>query len=169
MTVIAFDGYTVAADTQATAESGYVRRCRKLWRAEDGAVLAIAGHFSAGLALMAWYNAGKLPKDFPQGKEVEDTVLLVFHKDRKPLSYEGHPIPMYWDDVLLADGSGKGAALGAMHMGATAKQAVEIAIKVCADCGGDVEVMELMDVPARSPKPAPSRSAAVLGSGAFLG
>ena len=49
--------------------------------------------------------------------------------------------PLLLQEEFAATGSGKDIAFGAMHMGATAVEAVEAAIRWDASCGGKVEVL----------------------------
>jgi 20S proteasome alpha/beta subunit len=153
MTVIAFDGRTVAADKQA---SGYARTrtVTKLFQvhgddAQLTAILAICGSASDGLQLVAWYKAGANPEKFPPRPSVEDqrANLVVFRPGKHPMQYEYTPIPVVFEDPIFAAGCGGDLALGAMLAGADAKRAVEIASMHDEHCGHGVDVMELYGDP----------------------
>lgn len=160
MTVIAFDGRTVAADKQATT-AGLKLRVTKLMRAEDGAVLSFSGDAAHGMELAAWYNAGRDPNRFPLPREPgagrdSGAFLHVFKHGQKPQTYEWGPVPLVWDEPQFAAGCGRTAALAAMRMGGDARRAVEIACELMDGCGGGVDVMELHSDADRAARPQPA-------------
>lgn len=145
MTVIAFDGRTVAADKQAT--SGYVKATTtKLMRHGDE-VLAASGHVDGMVAMFAWYRSDQDPGNFPNKgiPEKDHTSLYIFKAGCPVRIYERMPIPFILEDPLIAGGCGKEVALGAMHAGANARRAVEIACQLMDGCGMGIDVMELPD------------------------
>lgn len=167
MTVIAFDGRTVAADRQGTS-AGVRRNVTKLIRADDGAVLSFSGDAAHGLEMIAWYNAGRDPNQFPTSREPgagpnSGAFLHVFQVGRKVMTYEWGPFPLIWEDRQFAAGNGQLAAMAAMVMGADARRAVEIACQLVDGCGGGVDVMELHSDTngAAGTEPVPPRPAAV--------
>lgn len=134
VTTIAFRNGVFAADSQVTVQTdeGGSRkfRCEKLYRKEtkDGAhvIIATAGESSPSLIFVDWYGSGKRP---PKEIAGTDFTCLVLRRDGL-FEYDGY---CRGDKVLedfYAIGSGAKAALGAMHMGATAEQAVEIACRI---------------------------------------
>lgn len=134
MTVIAWDGKSICADKQSTCE-GMRRTTTKLVTLEDGTVLGAVGNTSTCHLLRDWYISGAKTEDFP--KEWEADLIVV--KNGECFVYEKHSIPIKIEDPFIAFGSGKELALGAMAMGATARQAVEVAIRFCTGCGMGIQ------------------------------
>ena len=137
MTTIAYRDGLLAADSRVTvdSDSGGARmfRCQKLYRVKtsDGtdAVVGLAGGAFDGLAFLDWLvSEDKHPP----------TRLLEGGADFTALMLNKHGLFEYdkWcrpDRVLekfYAVGSGAKAALGALHMGASAEKAVKIACKI---------------------------------------
>lgn len=56
MTVIAWDGQTLAADKRAVSGGGIARTVTKIMRHDD-ALLAITGDWDAGAEMRAWLTA----------------------------------------------------------------------------------------------------------------
>lgn len=134
MTVIAYDGKTVAADKQTT-NHGWGFKTTKLHRFENK-VLCFCGDAGLGLALMNWFKSGCKADDFPKMDEDTQATLLVFERGKPVVAYEGTPYPYVTDMTdQFAAGSGRDFALGAMSFGATAIQAVQVANKLSAYCG----------------------------------
>jgi hypothetical protein len=144
MTVIAFDGKTVAADRQATVGNriDHVTKIRRF----GSKVLGYNGDADAGVAMVAWYMAGANPEHFPNkgGKANDNTAwLTVFEHGRHVQEYQLQPVPIIIESLPYATGSGCMVARGAMAAGVDARRAVEIASEVCTDCGGGVDALEL--------------------------
>lgn len=136
MTTIAYRDGVLASDSRATI-NGYVRPQRdvKLFRRGDGGVAAMTGESGGCFRLLKWID-GDRAKDQPDG----DFRVILLHVDGRLEVFEGggsYPLECEFN----AWGSGMSAALGALHMGATAGQAVEAAILVDSLSGGDVVEM----------------------------
>lgn len=144
MTVIAWDGKTLAADKQAT-EGGIRQVTTKIKLITKGRfkahMIAGAGLTSQANMLMAWFEAGAEPSTFPKYQEVDDlsAALLVITPDKEILRFDVNPIPTVFYDKTYALGSGREVAIGAMAMGANAVQAVEVASHFCSGCGMGVD------------------------------
>ena len=82
---------------------------------------------------ISWYKDRKKPE--PNMEEVEAFVLT---KAGKIWHYDSSLTPYEIQDEFSAIGSGTQAAMAAMHMGATPREAVEIAIKVDPRSGGTI-------------------------------
>ena len=142
MTVIAYDGKTVAADKQSTG--GEARfTTTKLFRAGDGAVIAMAGRTTGMLEMLAWYNAGCPPDMCPRFDDKDDTEMHVFRKGYRITFYDGRAFPAYFDDVPYAAGTGRDFAWAAMLCGKSPREAVEIACMLSTTCGMGIDVMEV--------------------------
>ena len=144
MTVIAYRDGIIAADSRSTTtgkESGirFFDSSVKLFR-KPGCIIATAGSSSPGIVFVRWYGEGL--KKHKAMKNDHDWTCLVLDKDglwEWDSSLEPEPIlePFY------AIGTGCKAALGAMHMHATAIEAVQIACLIDPNCGGLVQSMKL--------------------------
>jgi ATP-dependent protease HslVU (ClpYQ) peptidase subunit len=148
MTVIAFDGHSLAADKQAT-EGGMRHITTKIKRIEKG---KFKGHLMAGSGctsqanqMMAWFELGAHPDAFPKYQDTEDlsAQLLVISPSKEIYRFDFNPIPSVFHDEIYAMGSGREVALGAMAMGADAKTAVEVTSRLCSGCGMGIDVLPL--------------------------
>lgn len=140
MTTIVYRDGVMAADSRATVdtEAGGARMvmCDKLFRVGD-AIIGTAGDGFASLLFVDWYRFTMLEPDKDRADELASRLLegeadidmLVLRKDGlfefdKWCRAERIKMPFY------AVGSGAKAALGALHMGADARQAVAVACKI---------------------------------------
>jgi len=141
MTVIAFDGITMAADKHMTDGD---RSCTitKIWKHGD-VVLAMCGDISYGLALKEWFLDGADPDEFPEPYDRDTLSNLIVWDGKQIYAYERTPHPIYYEDKFAAWGSGAMVAIGAMACGALAVDAVRIANRHCPTCGMGIEAFTL--------------------------
>ena len=136
MTTIAFDGKTLAVDNQSTGS--YIEYKNKIITVGDTVVVG-TGLITDISSIIDWLNK---PKNYPT---VTDTNVYVFSKKNGKViikQYSKGPVPSIRGLSIggfFACGSGGVFALGAMEAGASAKQAVKIAIRLDPDSGGKVE------------------------------
>ena len=139
MTVIAWDGKTLAADRQG--ESGGLKSIvTKIFKLETGEIVGITGYLSEGLATIDWYKNGAKPDDYPISKDSGTSMVVI--KDGVIHKYEDHYKPLIIRNSFYAFGSGRELAIGAMAMGADAEQEVEIACQYESGCGMGIDVLE---------------------------
>lgn len=145
MTTIVYHDGVLASDSQVTAGDARKFRCEKLYRVDVKgveALVGLAGGAFDGLAFLDWLVGDKPepPQRLIDGEADFTAVMLnrygLFEFDKwcRP------------DKVLerfYAVGSGASAALGALHMGATARQAVEVACRIDPFSGGPIVEMSL--------------------------
>lgn len=140
MTAIAFKDGFVAADTLAVSASHHrAGSLPKIRRAPTGEVLATVGYAPTSFDILNWWLKGR------EGDQPDhDTAgsLIVFGREGATVFCGGGSQPEAAAD-FQAYGSGQQFALGAMAMGATARQAVEIAARYDIYTGGEITVMEL--------------------------
>lgn len=149
MTVIAYDGRTVAADKLAIS-SGLCRTTTKLFRIRDE-VVTINGDAAFGMLLVAWYDDGANPTDYPKCDHDDVPANLTVFGWRKPVKqYEYGGVPVVFEDSIFATGCGRDFALAAMEMGADAIRAVEIACKYEASCGMGIDHFNLEQIAAKA-------------------
>lgn len=134
MTTIAWDGKTLAADSQA--QTTFKTRSRKLYRLPDGAIFGAAGFVQEALAVLAWLNGGEKPGDL---ENFEGLIINKAGGDVLGMRLMREPVlePFY------AIGSGAHYALAAMACGKSAVEAVRIAARFDPGTGGPVEFMRL--------------------------
>lgn len=142
MSIIVWDGGTIAADKQGTA-CDLAATHTKLKQLSDGTVLGWTGEQEQGLCLARWFEAGS-PKDkWPKFQEGEDWTRLIVARFEGVFTYERVPEPVYVEDPFMAWGSGRDFAMGAMELGAGAEQAVIVASKFNVYCGRGVSSFKL--------------------------
>ena len=163
MTTIAYRDNVLAADSQVTIESeaGGSRTftCEKLYRrsiAGVDTIIGLAGGSTDGLVFLDWLESGERAPSHRLIEGGADFTALVL--DAKGLwEYDQWCRKERVVRRFYAVGSGSKAALGALHMGADARRAVQVACKIDTYSLGPVKVMAL-----KGTKPARRRGA---GSG----
>lgn len=142
MTVIAYDGKTLAADKRAV-NCGMVRTVTKLFRVKRS-VIGIAGMLGHGMEMLQWFKDGGDPAKFPAcQRDKDDWGTFVVLSKTGLWVYERTPYPHKIEDDIWAGGSGRDFALMAMHLGKTAREAVELASLFENGCGNGVDAMTL--------------------------
>lgn len=139
MTVIAWDGQTLAADKRAVSGGGIARTVTKITRHDD-ALLAITGDWDVGAEMRAWWMAGADPKAFPPQAR-EDKASLIVIQRQQISHYASGPIPMVIESQRCAWGSGRDYAEAAMYLGHSAAKGVEVACQFQTDCGNGVDCL----------------------------
>jgi ATP-dependent protease HslVU (ClpYQ) peptidase subunit len=144
MTVIVWDGVTLAADKQAT-QSDLARRVKKIRRIR-GNLVGASGQWDLAQEMFDWFAQGAKRETWPATQRTDDkwVGLLVITPSRKILKYESSPIPIdFTANRRYAFGSGRDFAYGAMEMGADARAAVLAASKFDINCGMGVDTLTL--------------------------
>ncbi|MFY9479156.1 MAG: hypothetical protein WAQ08_16040 [Aquabacterium sp.] len=134
MTVVAWDGHTLAADKLAVyGESRH--RVTKIHRVR-GHLVGFSGDLDRMQNVLTWFESGAVAADFPK-VAVEEIcgTLLVITPTGEVLTYERSPRPIRLEQTRVAIGSGREFAMGAMYQGADAIQAVRVAMALCISCG----------------------------------
>lgn len=148
MTCIAWDGKTLAADKRMTTV-GLARTVTKIFRV--GKTLAgICGDGAQGMEMLAWYRdlvdeRWSHPEEkFPAAQRDEKTwVTFVVVRVDGVWVYEKSPYPIRIENWAYATGSGRDYAMAAMHLGRSAKEAVEVACCFDVNCGNGIDTLEL--------------------------
>lgn len=139
MTTVAFKDGIMAADSRFTMESeaggARVGRCEKLYRKWVGAgrkrhevIIGTSGESSPALIFVDWYGSDKEPPKILSEMAASFDVML--YSKYGLFSVDGYCRPEKLLDRFWAVGSGSKAALGAMHAGASAREAVAIACRI---------------------------------------
>ena len=139
MTVVAWDGTTLAAD-KMTSFGGLHGTTTKVHRIGENLV-AGCGTTALIQEMLRWFEGGCDPDKFPaqQRDSKESVSLLVVRKDGSLHQYETTPWPLVLHNKQWAIGNGRDFAMAAMYLGKTAREAVEIASVFCHDCGNGVD------------------------------
>jgi ATP-dependent protease HslVU (ClpYQ) peptidase subunit len=159
MTTIAYRDGIIASDSRATWDDWSQSRCIKLYRAKSkvdpvkgDVIVATAGHSAASLLFLDWMEIGGEPRLHERGvDENTEFECLVVHKSGVWVADRLCRLEKLEEDFWAA-GSGRQAALGAMHAGKGAMDAVRIATRIDPFSGGRVVSMSL-DPPAAGKKP----------------
>lgn len=143
MTVIAWDGKTLAADKRATS-AGMIFTVTKMFRVR-GCLVAASGDFDRINESVAWFAAGADPSKMPPyARDNTDFVaLLVINNVGHILKYERSAEPFRIESPFYAIGSGRDFAMAAMHLGHSAKEAVAVACALDSTCGNGIDALEL--------------------------
>jgi len=143
MTIIAWDGETLAADKRATY-GGMICTVTKIFRV--GALLVGgSGELPFVLAMVEWVRNGRAIEDFPTAQSSKDDwqPVLVIESDGTPSLYERTPYPVRYEGGSVAIGSGREYARAALHLGAGSVGAVEVAIALDSNCGNGIDTLRL--------------------------
>lgn len=142
MTVVAWDGRTLAADKMSCSH-GYGYTVTKVHRLRDGSLVAFSGDGDSAMALLAWLDAARNPAAYPDGQKDNDTSAVLITPDRTVWSYGKTPFPQRIESEFYAMGHGRDFALAAMHLGHDARKAVEVACELDAFCGCGIDTLTL--------------------------
>lgn len=143
MTTIAFDGVSVCADTRIVAGSAIAGYHRKVFRLDSG-IVALCGDYTAGHILLDWVRDGAKPRKKPTMLTEASFELLWVRPDGAfTLDEELHPVPAL---IPYAAGTGADFAMAALHLGYSARQAVELACKLDTNSGGEIHEETLEEV-----------------------
>lgn len=139
MTVIAWDGKTLAADKRACLGTA-IGVTTKIHRVDDYLV-GIAGDASYGRTMLAWLQDGRKPDKFPASQADRDKFarVMAIWPGGEVWIYEDTPHPFRLEGRYAAIGSGRDFAMAAMHLGHDAERAVLVACALDSNCGNGVD------------------------------
>ncbi|HEY9101833.1 hypothetical protein [Chitinimonas sp.] len=140
MTTIAWDGKTVAADTQAN-NSGLRSRTKKLFRLKDGATYGFTGEIQDGRVVYEWLDNGQHE---PRPTVSAGFVALLICPDGRAYTMEDKLVLLPVLEPFRAIGSGRNFAMGALAVGADAVRAVAAAIALDVYSGGEIETLPVV-------------------------
>lgn len=128
MTVIAYDGTTLASDRLLSFGDGTYCEVRKIFQRSDGVIYGVAGSGPSVQAAAEWFEHGGNPADFPElhGREENNHFELLYIDTSGGiylLMMSPHPIKI--ESTRFAIGCASEAALVLMDMGLTAELAVQ--------------------------------------------
>mgnify|MGYP005810366565 CR=1 FL=1 len=124
MTTVVYTQGVMASDSSCWEDDTHAHPVRKIWRVHK-CLVGCAGLFADINAFVQWVKAGADEDDYPKLKSLSS---IVVQPSGKVLAYEeAGPLPIEVQGAYCAIGSGAAVALGALHQGATAVQAVRAA------------------------------------------
>ena len=139
MSVVVWDGTTLAADRQCTS-AGSRRTATKIWKHEHNLIGGV-GVLTSLHAMVNWVSGGMDPKQFPAIKDDDQLTMFVIPKVGLPVRFENSQFPIPIEDKWFAAGTGCDYAYGAMEMGADSKRAVQVACVYDIYCGQGVDTL----------------------------
>lgn len=146
MTCIAWDGKTLAADKRCCYGT-MVNTVTKIWRLKDreGRVFLFggAGDFGGVEAMREWVLAGCDPASYPDIQGTDQWVAVIVVDGSGARLYEKTPYAIRYDAPCITLGSGREFARAALHLGKTAREAVEVACALDSGCGNGIDVLTL--------------------------
>lgn len=150
MTTIAVKTGVMACDSMLviSSEAGGDRayyNTRKVYPIE-GEFIGVAGDSAGADLWIDWYMDGCSGKSLFKAMQEYDFDIVILHKSGLVQASDQSGVITTLDEPFYAIGSGTKCALAAMHMGATAVEAVEIAAKIDPHTGGKIKSYEHKDI-----------------------
>lgn len=140
MTTVVYRDGVLASDTLVSDGNCYVADTNKIYRVR-GHLVGGCGSLGAVLRFCEWFKAGADEGNRPRVDDDFDTITIA--PNGRVTWYSHELIPTEFRAPFHAVGSGAQVALGALHMGASAKQAVQVAMRVDKHSGGSVRTLRL--------------------------
>lgn len=160
MSVIVYRNGVLAADTRMTVETeaggSVLHKCDKLYALDKSqlgrVIVGLAGGSFDGLAFLDWLRGSdeKPPERLIDGDA--DFSALVLTENNKLYEFDKWCRKDAIKAKFYAIGSGAKAALGALHMGASAYMAVKVACKIDPYCAVPVKAMRIAEIAQPRPR-----------------
>ena len=143
MTCIAWDGKTLAADKRCCSGT-HINTVTKIFRVGE-LLVGGSGDLSFVLAVIEWVREGRQHDKYPTHQRDKDDwqPILVVEGDGTTSLYDRTPFAIRYEGPHTAIGSGRDYAYAAMHLGKSAREAVEVACALDSGCGNGIDVLEL--------------------------
>jgi hypothetical protein len=141
MTVIVWDGKTLAADRMLSSDHGPTHMGQKIFKHDD-CLLAFVGKATHSVEVLAWWIAGHDMATYPRGSVDDCCEMYVVYSNGQLVKYSTSPFGTPLRDKTFTAGCGAEYAAGALAMGADAKQACEIACGLDIQCGHGIDTLE---------------------------
>ena len=154
MTVIVYRDGVIASDSAAYRQGSLTHGVRKIFKGpKTGNLYGIAGTYSIVTPFIKWLDNGEKgdmpnPNHDPMVTEYlgedDNLTIMIINKDSKRIDLL-HAIGLeigITSDPYMAIGAPIDTALGALYMGATAKQAVKACIHYSMYANGKIETLK---------------------------
>jgi len=136
VSIVVWDGNSLAVDRSCT-DGVTVWEVDKLWEFNGEAITGV-GDMAALTLMRDWYMAGAMRAEF---RPVPSrTTLIVVNVDKGLVKYEASPDRVEHGRNKCAFGTGRAYAMGAMAMGATARQAAIVAAEFDPHCSTKLDM-----------------------------
>lgn len=139
MTCIAYRDGVMACDTKCGYGPTPFGDLCKISRRRNGDLAGAAGEALYNHKFQQWFlkNRGKPPSARRNPDNMEETLIVPAGWHNACLSVEDRELVVF-NGPHFAIGSGRRVAMGALHAGASAIEAVKAAIAYDEGCGGDI-------------------------------
>lgn len=137
----------MASDSQITGQYIHETDFQKIVEITDEheevvGLIGFAGRPSRVQYFIDWFNAGCNPENWPKQLEDDFVEIVVMHEDGSTHVYQDSPYPIIVEENITV-GSGGSYAKAALMAGASAEEAVKIAICLDEYSGGEVVVKSI--------------------------
>lgn len=154
MTTVAIKDGVIAADTRMSANGGLMGYTSKLAVSKDGWLAGAAGQMWAVATFLEWVKRralgpaikryGVIKSDPIENWITSETGALLLSPQGDIYIHQGKS-PVRVQTPFVAEGSGREYAIGAMQMGASARDAVWVAMQWDAYTSGSIEEASISD------------------------
>lgn len=145
MTVIVYRDGVMAADSAVWIGGIIVGNTKKIWRLSDGSLYAASGARPDVMACCRWLATGGMPHEKPAAVDDKEFFGALLVSSNGVIGKIDRRFELY--DASCAKWAVEGAhsefLLGALMQGATAEEAVSLAIQYGDSAGGEVQVERL--------------------------
>ena len=142
MTTVCYRDGVLASDSLGCQGTFYGGSFQKIYQF-NGFSVGVSGRMDEGTKFIKWlehFNPFR-PKRPPDRFNFTDMQALLIDSENNIWYYHNHGHPVKVKDAFFAIGSGRYAAMPAMEAGASAKDAVKIAMKYDTQTGGDIQII----------------------------
>lgn len=145
MTIIAWDGVTLAADKLNLSSYGKntITKIHKVICNKKPMLIGISGKSVLITPILNWARTNFKPELIPKEQlDPEASVKIIcIHQDKKIYIFENAPYSYTVEDDVAAIGSGDQMALGVMYHGGDSIEAVNICSERGILCGNGVDTL----------------------------
>jgi ATP-dependent protease HslVU (ClpYQ) peptidase subunit len=138
MTTIVYSKGVMASDSGVWVEGILVYKTKKLHRLKNGCVAGFAGAVNDALTILRWMDGDETEKP-----KFDEVTMLVASPTGRVLKYDAPKPISIKRPKYISIGTGYQVALGALHQGATAYEAVKAAIEHDAHSRGPIHQMKV--------------------------
>lgn len=163
MTIIVYRDGVLAGDRMCSTDYDLINGYHTKIHSHRGVSWGGCGSAQDCAAFNEWVTTGRSNANMPELDNDKDTgfIGLVIETDGTIRHYNGRLYSFPIENPFHAIGNGDMVAYGAMAMGATAEQAVEIASRFVLGCGGGIDVLRLHEAEAA---PQPHQQTSTMGT-----
>lgn len=145
MTIIVYRDGIMAADSLVTGDDLRQGRSTKIIRTREGWLAGGSGTLAAATLFLEWMRAGHKAGEMDTVGAADNLNAVAISPAGLIFSVDGCGVLSPIQDEFFAVGSGRTIAIGALEMGATAEQAVEVTIRRDVGCGPPIITLQLKD------------------------